>query len=391
MRMLRTLLAAAALLLACQQAQAAKLANLACMFTETTGTGSPVALTVPVTGYLSFDAAGVQDGETYSYGIEDGANSEVGRGVYTASGTTLTRNVLASTNGGSPINLSGTAKVCVTPLAEDFKEFGATITPDVAGGAALGSTSKPWSGINLSEGGAINWENFDCVLAQTGDSLGLTGCNFNAETLGESIEALSEDVGPEPDDLLVTQDISADTGKKAKVKNLSGLVKLASGSVTNAASLDLPLDTYGSDYVRYELTLIDCDPATDAVDAWLRFSTDGGAIFKAGASDYGWNQSNGALVDAADNEIELSNDLIGEVDNVEGSWWVITILNPQGTGHPTRVTWIGGYWDDDAPTQPNQITGAGAALVAGATTDLRFLFSAGNIEECVYTLHGVRQ
>jgi hypothetical protein len=61
----------------------------------------------------------VQDGETVTYGIRDGSNSEVGRGVYTSSGTTLTRSVLTSTNSNSAINLSGSATVFITPLAED--------------------------------------------------------------------------------------------------------------------------------------------------------------------------------------------------------------------------------------------------------------------------------
>jgi hypothetical protein len=51
----------------------------------------------------------VQNGETVSYGIADGANSEVGTGVYTASGTTLTRSVTKSTNTDTAINLSGNA------------------------------------------------------------------------------------------------------------------------------------------------------------------------------------------------------------------------------------------------------------------------------------------
>jgi hypothetical protein len=97
----------------------AKLYNLARMTTPTTGTGT-ISLGSPVSGCLSFDEAGVQDGETVSYGITDGANSEVGRGIYTASGTTLSRTPLKSTNSNSEIDLSGTAQVFITILAEDI-------------------------------------------------------------------------------------------------------------------------------------------------------------------------------------------------------------------------------------------------------------------------------
>lgn len=99
----------------------AKLHNLARMSTATTGTGT-ITLGSAVTGFLTFASAGVSDGQTVTYAIQDGSASEIGRGVYTASGTTLTRSsILASTNSGSAINLSGAAQVFVTPAAEDLQ------------------------------------------------------------------------------------------------------------------------------------------------------------------------------------------------------------------------------------------------------------------------------
>jgi hypothetical protein len=92
--------------------------NLARMTTATTGTGT-ITLGSAVANHVAFGTAGVEDGETVSYAIEDGADSEVGFGVYTSSGTTLTRNLLRSTT-GSLLNLSGNAQVFITPSAEDF-------------------------------------------------------------------------------------------------------------------------------------------------------------------------------------------------------------------------------------------------------------------------------
>lgn len=96
-----------------------KLYNLARMTTATTGTGT-ITLGSAVSGFRTFAEAGATNGQTVSYAIRDGANSEVGRGVYTSSGTTLTRSVLISTNANSAINLSGTAEVFISALAEDF-------------------------------------------------------------------------------------------------------------------------------------------------------------------------------------------------------------------------------------------------------------------------------
>lgn len=89
------------------------------MTTATTGTGT-ITLGVAVSGFLTFAQAGVADGDIVSYGIRDGANSEVGVGTYTASGTTLTRTVLRSTNSNNPISLSGSAQVAITILREDY-------------------------------------------------------------------------------------------------------------------------------------------------------------------------------------------------------------------------------------------------------------------------------
>ncbi len=98
------------------------LKNLARMTTATTGTGT-MTLGAAVSGFLSFAGAGIPDGAQVSYGINDGGNGEAGRGRYTASGTTLSRDIIyESTNGGAAINLSGSAQVFVTGLAEDFLE-----------------------------------------------------------------------------------------------------------------------------------------------------------------------------------------------------------------------------------------------------------------------------
>lgn len=91
-----------------------RLYDLAKMTTATTGTGT-VTLGSPVSSFLSFDAAGVQDGETVDYAIVDGTDREMGHGVYTTSVTTLTRVVEASTNSGSALTLSGSAVVMITP------------------------------------------------------------------------------------------------------------------------------------------------------------------------------------------------------------------------------------------------------------------------------------
>lgn len=104
------------------------LVDMARMTTGTTGTGI-ITLGSAAQSFLTFAQAGVANGQTVRYLIEDPPNREVGTGVYTSAGTTLSRTVLFSTNSNNPINLSGVAQVALTALAEDItNKTGDTLT-----------------------------------------------------------------------------------------------------------------------------------------------------------------------------------------------------------------------------------------------------------------------
>jgi hypothetical protein len=100
------------------------LLNLVRVTSATTGTGT-LTLGAAVSGFLNVTQAGGSNGKTYSYAIEadyvDGVatNREVGTGVWSSGGNTLTRSVVKSTNGNALLNLAGDAQVIITDLAAD--------------------------------------------------------------------------------------------------------------------------------------------------------------------------------------------------------------------------------------------------------------------------------
>ena len=94
------------------------LVNRAKMSTSTTGTGA-ITLGSAETGYQSFADAGVANNDTVRYVIEDGNDWEIGSGIYSSTGTTLSRSLDESST-GSLLNLSGSAVVFITAAAEDI-------------------------------------------------------------------------------------------------------------------------------------------------------------------------------------------------------------------------------------------------------------------------------
>lgn len=97
--------------------------------TGTPGTGT-ITLNAAISGYQTFTAAGAQNGETVSYLAVDGSSWEIGRGVYTSAGTTLSRGMLSSSS-GSAISLTSSAIIAIVVLSEDMSLMETLLTQAV--------------------------------------------------------------------------------------------------------------------------------------------------------------------------------------------------------------------------------------------------------------------
>ncbi len=129
--------------------------NLVRMTVLSTGSGT-LALGPAVPAFRGMDA--LVDGNVYSYSIQQGANFEYGRGLYGASGGTLTRGVIGSSYGGAPILLTPNAIVVFPALAEDLQVPGPPGSPGTPGEpGGQGDPGPAGAGINMP------------VIVRTGD------------------------------------------------------------------------------------------------------------------------------------------------------------------------------------------------------------------------------
>jgi hypothetical protein len=142
----------------------ALLFNRAKMTTATTGTGAATALGSAVDSFQTFAAAGVTDGVTVPYGLEQGDTDwEVGTGVYTAAGTVFTRTPTESSNAGGRVNLDGTAVVFSTMTKAAYDDLAALASPDFTGtptaptaSVATNTTQLATTAFVLANGGATD-------------------------------------------------------------------------------------------------------------------------------------------------------------------------------------------------------------------------------------------
>jgi hypothetical protein len=129
----------------------ATLYNRAGVSCATTGTGTITlgsaiaAATAPnLCSFRTFANAGATDGQTVSYLILDANGAwELGTGVYTSAGTTLSR-TLDSSSTGSLLNLSSSSQVFIVARAADLLSVSQTQAANlIFGGPSSGGAATP--------------------------------------------------------------------------------------------------------------------------------------------------------------------------------------------------------------------------------------------------------
>ncbi len=111
--------------------------------TSTTGTGT-ITLGSTVVPFQSWSAAGAVNGLSYSYLIEEGNAWEIGIGVYSSGGGTVTRSLVESST-GSLLSLTGSATISSILAAADINALAIYKLDTLINGANSTSYADPYA------------------------------------------------------------------------------------------------------------------------------------------------------------------------------------------------------------------------------------------------------
>lgn len=187
----------------------------------------------------------------------------------------------------------------------------------------------------------------------------------------------------------------ASTAAAARSNLGVGLALLASGTMSSQATLDLVLTSYTA-YSGLTIKLVIL-PATDGVDLYCRFSTDGGANYLAAGYNFASIVgSDGAVAvgtgigstDRIQLNLGTANNQIGN-GATEGWHGEVEILNQTSAAFWSRLTYKAYYISNAATPAGMTASGGGAQETAQDTDAIRFLFSSGDIASGFYRIYGL--
>lgn len=180
----------------------------------------------------------------------------------------------------------------------------------------------------------------------------------------------------------------------AWVNSVAGVrVLLATRTASASATLDFT-EFSNSVYRRYEFELEDVKPATDATGLLVRFSTNGGSSYDAGASDYAWaSHGNGGASPTGTSNNATTSILLTFTNNVGnaaaefGVTGLLDLFHAADATKNTRAHFAGSY--ENTAGDIVIWSSAGRRKAAQDTDALRFLYSSGNIASGTIRMFGI--
>lgn len=355
---------------------------------STAGTGTLTLNAAPANriGFATSLGA-VSQSVHYSLSVAGTNQWEIGIGVFNgASPGTLTRaTVLASSNAGSLVSFSGTIDVILAavPGQRPRATFTGSATETLADlgnlltftGSATATRTLP-AVATVPLGASYLYRNAGTVgAALVIDPNGaetVDGVSSIALLPGEACEVFCTAAGWES------------TGLQSRP-----IIRRQTASASAQIDFVLP-----AGFSRFEVDIYDLRPATDGASLVMRTSTDSGATFAAGGSDYRYMTEetrpslgtvvSGAVATSTGMVISQPLDTGTASNSAEGRvrFWI-----GDGTRLPLANADFSGVHNTYAF---NTHRAMGNRMTATAVNAIRFIMDSGNITAGVFTLYGVR-
>lgn len=176
-------------------------------------------------------------------------------------------------------------------------------------------------------------------------------------------------------------------------------VLLATKTASASATLDFT-EFANTVYSRYLFVLENVKPATDQVYGQMRFSTNAGVAYDAGASDYEWSVNGWSATDGNIQQGNVGATSLGltkvaavadtSIGNAAAEFGItgeIKLFNAANASARTKI--ISALTYDNANGNGVSVMGQGKRKATQDTDAVRFLFSSGNIASGTIKMYGI--
>lgn len=175
--------------------------------------------------------------------------------------------------------------------------------------------------------------------------------------------------------------------------NTVGTWQLVSSQVAST-SASIVFTGLTNSYQAYKLLISNFVPVNASAHILMRISTDNGATYKSGSTDYNYairrltQAGTGTNTNLTGGGSQILIDFQGFSTSTLGSQFELTFVDITTSRAGNGVYWIGNYFDNTS-SNINMVIGEGYYTTSAAINALQFKASSGNISSGTFKLYGI--